>query len=418
MDAVPDQNNLLQFILLEKPYLFYGIKWAYVTLLFSTPYIGFSLMFSLGYIFVVRREGSISCGELPTYPEAAARDKLFLIIGELHHARRPEPAEEPRWLVIPERGLFTGIAIFGAIGSGKTSCCMLPFAEQILACRAQDKDKRVGGIVLEVKGDFCRKVRTLLEKHQRGEDYVEVSLQGECRYNPLHNDQDAYALAFGIASLLNNLFGRGKDPFWQQAYTNLVKFIILLHKVLDDYVTLFDVYECAINPGLLEQKIEEGQHRFETTYLLIEIDAFEQHPELDECGFVLDKKERRMRAPHSEALLTHLQSQSIAYESQTESGVASDGLIRDARKQDQFEAVKRWFYHDWARIEPRLEPPSSKASPYSFPCLTTTRTSNECSARPKPPTIGLPIRMAGTGGPWRRLVNYSNKAKSWLWTFQ
>ena len=52
----PDQNNLLQLIWLEKPYLFYGIKWAYLTMLFSTPYIGFSLLFSLGYIFVVRHE--------------------------------------------------------------------------------------------------------------------------------------------------------------------------------------------------------------------------------------------------------------------------------------------------------------------------------------------------------------------------
>jgi hypothetical protein len=28
---------------------------------------------------------------------------------------------------------------------------------------------------------------------------------------------EAYALAYGISSLLNNLFGRGKEPFWQQA---------------------------------------------------------------------------------------------------------------------------------------------------------------------------------------------------------
>ena len=58
---------------------------------------------------------------------------------------------------------------------------------------------------------------------------------------------------------LNNLFGKGKEPFWQQAYTNLVKFVILLHKVLYDYVTLFDVYEGAINPDYLEQKIQEGE---------------------------------------------------------------------------------------------------------------------------------------------------------------
>ena len=51
---------------------------------------------------------------------------------------------------------------------------------------------------------------------------VEISLDSEFRYNPLHNDLDAYALAFNIASLLNNLFGRGKEPFWQQAYTCLL----------------------------------------------------------------------------------------------------------------------------------------------------------------------------------------------------
>ena len=40
-----------------------------------------------------------------------------------------------------------------------------------------------------------------------------------------------------------------------------MKFIILLHKVLYDYVTLFDVYECAINPDRLEEKIRSGEAR-------------------------------------------------------------------------------------------------------------------------------------------------------------
>ena len=128
---------------------------------------------------------------------------------------------------------------------------MVPFAEQILSYYAADAERRISALVLEVKGDFCFKIRKLLGACGRDDDYVEVSLHSQYRYNPLHNDQDAYALAFGIASLLNNLFGRGKEPFWQQAYTNLVKFIILLHKVLYDYVTLFDVYACAINPALL-----------------------------------------------------------------------------------------------------------------------------------------------------------------------
>src|SRR5262249_21257772 len=230
------------------------------------------------------------------------------------------------------------------------------FAEQILAYRSSESDKRVGGLVLEVKGDFCHKIRKLLERHHRGEDYIEVSLQGKYRYNPLNNDLDAYALAFGIASLLNNLFGRGKEPFWQQAYTNLVKFVILLHKVLYDYVTLFDVYECAINPKLLEQKIEEGDRRFEQQFLLVDIEVFQEHPELDDYGFLLDKQAKRLKAPYSESLLACLNAHGIAYESQTESGrpIRDPDPVRHSDRQQQFEAVKRWFYQDWARIEPKL----------------------------------------------------------------
>src|SRR5260370_31225799 len=117
----------------------------------------------------------------------------------------------------------------------------------------------MGVVSLEVKGDFCSKVKEILTRHGRAEDYIESGLDSEYCYNPLHSDLDAYALAFNIASLLNNLFGRGKEPFWQQAYTNLVKFIILLHKIAYDYVTLFNVYECAISPPLLEQRIREAE---------------------------------------------------------------------------------------------------------------------------------------------------------------
>lgn len=44
--------------------------------------------------------------------------------------------------------------------------------------------------------------------HVRADDYVEISLESEYRYKPLQNDLDAYALAYNIASLLNNLFGQ------------------------------------------------------------------------------------------------------------------------------------------------------------------------------------------------------------------
>ena len=219
------------------------------------------------------------------------------MIGEVHNPKKPDPVENPRWLVIPDRGLFTGIAVFGAIGTGKSTGCMYPFAKQLLSYRAQDKDRRVGGLILEVKGDFCYHVKRILEAAGRGEDYVEISLDSPYRYNPLHNDLDAYALAYGISSLLNNLFGKSREPFWQQAYTNLVKFIILLHKILYEYVTLFDVYECVINPDRLEEKIRSGEASLPEQFVLIAVETFMAERDLETYAFERDPETGDMKAP-------------------------------------------------------------------------------------------------------------------------
>lgn len=97
---------------------------------------------------------------------------------------------------------------------------------------------------------------------------------------------EACELAYGIASLPNNLFGRGKEPFWQPAYTNLVRFIILLHKVNYDYVTLFDIYECAINPHNLEIKIKDGERLYHTEeYILVRDAVFVVHHEQAKYAF-------------------------------------------------------------------------------------------------------------------------------------
>ena len=253
----PSSNLFLRVIALRAPLVYRGAFSSYTAMLFTTPYILFSILLSGLYIFTLRVRPSREAFAASPYPDPRHTPRSLPC-----RRRSPQPrANQCRqrtlsWLVIPERGLYTGIAIFGAVGTGKTSCCMYPFAEQLFAYKADNKDERIGGLVLEVKGDFCHKVRGILDKHGRGEDYIEVSLDAEYRYNPLHNDLDAYALAYNIASLLNNLFGKGKEPFWQQAYTNLIKFIILLHKVAYDYVTFFDVYECAISAGA-----SQGAHR-------------------------------------------------------------------------------------------------------------------------------------------------------------
>jgi hypothetical protein len=348
----PDEQIFLHVIAMRAPQAFLSFKHIYYVLLFTTPYLVCSTALSGFYIFTLKARQKISPGRLPRYPDPTKRDDLFLVVGEVHNPRKPVPAKAPYWLTIPERGLFTGIAILGAVGSGKSSCCMYPFAEQILAYKAHDKERRIGGLTLEVKGDFCRKVNEILTRYDRAEDYIEISLDSEYRYNPLHNDLDAYALAYNIASLLNNLFGRGKEPFWQQAYTNLVKFIILLHKVAYDYVTFFDVYRCAISPPLLEERIEEaediilGRHYVAVTPKV----HSERTAELTDLGFALDEKEDAYLALATPELRDILRRRNIASEPRT----VRDPSQADPDKLEMLEAVKRWFNDDWSRIELKL----------------------------------------------------------------
>ena len=345
----PADDLVLRLIAIRDPAMYRTFVVFYNLFLFTTPFILYSLLLSGLYVFALRSRRTTNPMPLPAYPEARKRKELYLVLGEIHDPRKPIPAEQPYWLTLPDRGLFTGIAILGAIGSGKTSGCMYPYVEQMVAYQADDRERRIGGLVLEVKGDFCHKVRQILERHGRTEDYVEVNLNADYRYNPLYNDQDAYALAYNIASLLNNLFGKGKEPFWQQAYTNLVKFIIQLHKVAYDYVTLFEVYECAINPDLLERRIHEaGQLLQGRQYFVVRDALFRAHPELEPFGFEADEPARSHKAIQSLGLEQALNESGIEYELQVESARA------DPFKQEMLESVKRWFYQDWRRIENKL----------------------------------------------------------------
>ena len=350
----PESNIFLRVIAIRAPEAYLSFKYLTLAMYYAAPWLTFSVILSGVYIFTLKLRRPERPGRLPRYPEPQKRDKVFLVAGEVHHPRRPTPTSSPKWLVIPERGLYTGIAILGAVGSGKTSCCMYPFANQILGYQSHDRAKRIGALMLEVKGDFCHQIRGILKRYRREEDYIEIGLDSGYCYNPLHNDLDAYGLAYSIASLLNNLFGKGKEPFWQQAYTNLVKFIILLHKTAFDYVTLFDVYYCAISPDVLEERIKQAEQMLLDRHLVvIAKSVYQEHIEaLVDFDFEPTDSDGRpqYRAASTAEIERHLRKHGIEYQKKTIPAPAN----ADQDKQAKLEAVKRWFHDDWQRIEPKL----------------------------------------------------------------
>src|SRR5712691_2054323 len=210
---VQTDNPFLALIALQKPFVFKVLTYGYATLWFSSSFLAASLVTSVFAILSYRYPVTARLRALPPYPEPASRPTPTLVLGERHCARALGPAPDPTWLTIPQRGRYTGVMILGAVGTGKTSACMYPYVDQLLRWRAQEPAQRVGGLVLEVKGDFCRQVRQIVRAANRETDYLEIGLDTGVSYNPLHNDLDPYAVAYAISSLLNNLFGKSKEPF-------------------------------------------------------------------------------------------------------------------------------------------------------------------------------------------------------------
>src|SRR5437762_3115897 len=123
----PEDNIFLRVMAIRSASSFLFFKYSYTLFLYTTPYIAYSILLSGIYIFALKAGRKIRAGKLSLYPAPRKRTELSLVVGEVHHPRKQIPSETPRWLVIPERGLFTGIAIVGAVGIWKNGELYVPF---------------------------------------------------------------------------------------------------------------------------------------------------------------------------------------------------------------------------------------------------------------------------------------------------
>ena len=350
-----DEHPILVLVEYHTPNFFDAlVVWYYVT--------PFAVVMLTGFVSVTiwrvwlegRRSDFASFSKLPPWPLDPKQKAPAIVIGEVHHPVEAREVFNPSWLTIPERGLYTGVAIFGAVGSGKTSACMNPFARQLLGWQAGSQQKRAAALVLEVKGDFCHDIRQILVEAGRGQDYIELGMDARSQWNPLSAWWlDSYSLAYTVSSLLNQLFGKGKEPFWQQAYTNLVRWIIELHRVFPDrWVTLQQVYRCAIDPELFEAKIEEAKKLSDdlsTGTVFIKEDVLKpQLVHFAEWDWTDTPGGKDQQSVYTRPLREKLDELNIPYEIVWEPGPGQD-------TRERVEAVNRWFVHDWQNLDNKIK---------------------------------------------------------------
>ncbi len=312
-------NPVLDLIAYHDPGLHTVIRVWYYAAPAVTVVLAGSVCLSVWRVWLQPRARCRGRGRLPAWPASPNDAAPSLVVGELHHPVVPRESERPSWLVVPETGLYTGVLVVGAVGTGKTTACMYPFAQQLLSWQADRAGRRASALVLEVKGDFCYSVRRILDDAGRGGDYLEIGLDGSLQWNPLDDPLlDSYSLAYGVASLINQLFGKSREPFWQQAYTNLVRWIIELYR-------LCPVRAVIATKDLTAHKEPLGEWGWEPV------------PGSDKAACQLDP-----------TLRDRLKELKVAYETE-ESGGGAGSEFRE-----QVEAIERWYLHDWTALDAKL----------------------------------------------------------------
>lgn len=197
---------------------------------------------------------------LPPFPDSSR--ELGITIAELHNRKTGQQIEKPSWLRLEGDGLFGSTLVLGRPGTGKTSSLILPAAEELLEYRKSDQQHRIGGLVLDVKGNLWNRIRLLAENAGRGDDCVTVRLAGEVRYNPIHYpnlspEQLADELMQTIAIL--NKGKTGGDAFWLDKARSVIAHGLGLLRGSLGYVTLHEVHMLFSDDSEVDQAVEVAE---------------------------------------------------------------------------------------------------------------------------------------------------------------
>ena len=88
-------------------------------------------------------------------------------------------------IYIPEKSLYQNILVTGSIGSGKTASAMYPFTKQLINYEFDNYNKKLGFLILDVKGNYYSKVLDFSKCCNRLNDVIVIGLNSYYRYNPL-----------------------------------------------------------------------------------------------------------------------------------------------------------------------------------------------------------------------------------------
>ena len=213
------------------------------------------------YIFSVSTISKIILNKIEIKPKIKTEDKeiekgLKLLIGY--------DEKEKKKIYLPETGLYQNFLITGTIGSGKTSSAMYPLTRQLIKYNKEHPEKKIGMLILDVKGNYYNQVTKYAEKYGLLEDLKVIELKGKVMYNPLDKPNlKAMVLANRLKTILNLFSENNSESYWlDKAEQVLAEAIKLCRLYNDGYVTFVELHKLITIDGYYEQKIQILREKF------------------------------------------------------------------------------------------------------------------------------------------------------------
>lgn len=230
-------------ICIEQPVL-----WHYIKIAFIISYVGSSI-----FIF-----NSIYSIFLSIYNKIAhKKDKFKINKHKTTHRHSFFPSliekksfnlnlligldENGQKIALNEKSLYRNILITGTIGTGKTSSAMYPFTKQLISYNSDDITSKIGMLILDVKGNYYKKVKEFAERENRSSDLIVLELGGFYKYNPLHKPHlKANVLANRLKTILLLFSPNNTESFWIDKAEQILTECIKLCRIYNNYYVTFE----------------------------------------------------------------------------------------------------------------------------------------------------------------------------------
>ena len=151
--------------------------------------------------------------------------------------------EQKQPVYLDEKALFQNILITGSIGTGKTSSGMYNITKQLMSYNSYN-DKKIGMLILDVKGNYYDFVRKEAIKNGRLQDLVCIDISGDTYYNPIDKTELSSDIIAGRLKEILLLFSKNNtESFWidkaGMLLSEVIKFIRLYN---ENYVTFYEIH--------------------------------------------------------------------------------------------------------------------------------------------------------------------------------